>query len=133
MLPRTETLEQVETAIGALRFAPVGRKGFGGSHQFRTKETFDQFQANRLLILQIESPRGVSSLPDILARYNEQIAGIVIGPYDMSVQVGTPLEIDSAPALEQIRRRWPSAGISACPAESTATTWLSPIAGARPA
>ncbi|MCK9252796.1 MAG: aldolase/citrate lyase family protein [Clostridiales bacterium] len=104
MLPRTETLEQVETAIGALRFAPVGRKGFGGSHQFRTQETFDQFQANRLLILQIESPRGVASLPDILARYNEQIAGIVIGPYDLSVQVGTPLEIDSALALEQIRQ-----------------------------
>jgi len=46
----------------------------------------------------------VASLPDILARYNEQIAGIVIGPYDLSVQVGTPLEIDSALALEQIRQ-----------------------------
>ena len=104
MLPRTEPLEQVAPAIGALRFAPLGRKGCGGSHQFRPGESFDQFQANRLLILQIESPRGVAILPDILARYRNQIAGIVIGPYDLSVQVGTPLEINSAPAIGQIQK-----------------------------
>lgn len=104
MLPRVESAEQVTTAIGAMRFAPVGRKGYGGSHQFRPDETFEAFQKNRLLILQIESPAGVENLPAILQAYGDQIAGIVIGPYDMSMQVGTPMDIDSPQAIEQIRK-----------------------------
>lgn len=104
MLPRTETLEQVQTAIGAIRFAPIGRKGCGGSHQFRKNESFDEFQASRLLILQIESPVGVTHLPDILTRYGDQIGGIVIGPYDLSIQVGTPLDIESEQVFEQIMK-----------------------------
>lgn len=104
MLPRTETFAQVETAIGAMRFAPVGRKGCGGSHQFRPDETFDQFQTNRLLILQIESPLGVANLPEILTRYGDQVAGIVIGPYDLSVQSGTPLDIDSDVVIGEIKK-----------------------------
>ncbi|MDW7656510.1 MAG: aldolase/citrate lyase family protein [Bacillota bacterium] len=104
MLPRTETVEQVATAVGAIRFAPIGKKGFGGSHQFRQDETFEAFQKNRLLILQIESPAGVENLPAILRNYGDQIAGIVIGPYDMSMQVGTPMDIDSPQAIGQIRK-----------------------------
>lgn len=104
MLPRTETITQVETAIAAIRFAPIGRKGCGGSRQFRPNESFDQFQTSRLLIPQIESPLGVANLPDILGKYNDQIAGIVIGPYDLSVQAGTPLDIDSDAVVGEIMK-----------------------------
>ncbi|NLM78266.1 MAG: hypothetical protein GX173_09295 [Ruminococcaceae bacterium] len=104
MLPRTETLAQVETAISAIRFAPIGRKGCGGRDQFRKNETFAEFQTSRLLILQIESPLGVTNLPDMLNRYGDQVAGIVIGPNDLSIQVGTPLDLESEPVLEQIKK-----------------------------
>ncbi len=104
LLPRTETGDQVETALAGIRFAPLGRKGCGGSQQFRPGETFAQFQKNRLLLLQIESPLGVQNLPAILDLYQDEIAGIIIGPYDMSVQVGTPLDIESPAVQEQIAR-----------------------------
>jgi 4-hydroxy-2-oxoheptanedioate aldolase len=104
LLPRTETLEQVRTAVGAVRFAPIGKKGCGGTYQFRKSETFDQFQNSRILLLQIESPLGVKNLPEILDAFRDEVAGIVIGPYDMSVQAGTPLEIRSPAVEDQIRR-----------------------------
>ena len=63
MLPRTETLEQVETAIGALRFAPVGKTGCGGHGQFRRGEGYEGFQKDRYLLVQIESQPGIDLLP----------------------------------------------------------------------
>lgn len=104
LLPRTETKDQVKTALSAIRFTPLGRKGCGGSHQFRPGETFAQFQEGRLLFLQIESPLGVQNLPGILDLYREQLAGVIIGPYDMSVQAGTPLDPKSPAVMEQIRQ-----------------------------
>ncbi len=102
ILPRTETLDQVHTAIGALRFAPIGKKGCGGTNQFRPNESFSKFQTDRILLLQIESPLGVQNLPHILEDSGDQIGGIIIGPYDMSVMVGTPLNIHSVEVTEQI-------------------------------
>ena len=96
MLPRTETLTQVKDAIDALRFAPVGKTGCGGHGQFRVGEGYDGFQKSRYLFVQIESIPGIDILPKILETYGDEIAAIMIGPYDMSVMLGTPFDIKSA-------------------------------------
>ena len=95
MLPRTETLAQVREAIESLRFAPVGRTGCGGHGQFKPGEGYDGFQKSRYLFVQIESQPGIDVLPEILETYGDEIAAIVIGPYDMSVMLGTPFQIRS--------------------------------------
>ena len=91
MIPRVETCEQMRTVVDAVRFGPVGRKGVGGYAQFRSGETFEAFQHSRLVFIQIESQRGADNLPEILAQYGEHIDAVIIGPNDMSVMLGTPL------------------------------------------
>ena len=95
MLPRTETLEQVAQAIAAMRFAPVGKTGCGGHGQFKYGESFSEYQNSRYLLIQIESAAGIEKLPEMLETYDDQIAAVIIGPYDMSVMLGTPLNIKS--------------------------------------
>ena len=103
MLPRTETLGQLRTAVDALLFHPVGRKGMGGHGQFRAGEKFADFGKTRFLMPQIESPKGIANLPAMLEEYGEYIDAIIIGPYDMSAMVGTPQNITSPVMLESIQ------------------------------
>lgn len=104
MLPRTERLEQLKTAVDALLFAPVGRKGMGGHGQFRKGEAYEDFGKTRFLMPQIESPKGIEMLPKMLEEYGEYISAVMIGPYDLSVMVGTPRDIKSPIMIESIQK-----------------------------
>lgn len=95
MIPRVETVEQMRTVVDAVRFAPVGRKGVGGYAQFYAGESFECFQNSRMVMIQIESQRGIDNLPEILESYSEHIDAVIIGPNDMSVMLGTPLDCKS--------------------------------------
>ncbi len=104
LIPRTESLEQVETAISSMRFYPYGKKGVGGRALLRPWEKIYDFNENRLLFIQIESREGVELLDEILSRYGEQISGIIIGPCDMAVSMGCGLDTDSPEMRENIRK-----------------------------
>ena len=94
MLPRTETVEQVKNAVESMRFPPIGHKGKGGYCQVRTDETLEEFNRNRHLLVQIESPVGAAALPEMLDKYGHEIAAIIIGPYDLSFTMGMPAQFD---------------------------------------
>ncbi len=104
MLPRTERLEQLRTAVDALLFAPEGRKGSGGHAQFRPGEAYADFPKTRFLMPQIESPKGIEALPSMLEAYGQYISAVMIGPYDLSIMVGTPKNIRSGIMKESIRK-----------------------------
>ena len=104
MIPRTESLEQLRTAVDALLFYPEGRKGCGGHGQFRAGEAFCDFKKTRFLLPQIESPKGIELLPKMLEEYGEYISAVMIGPYDLSVMVGTPRDIRSDIMIESIQK-----------------------------
>lgn len=104
MIPRTETLEQLRTAVDALLFAPDGRKGMGGFGQFRKGEKYEDFKKTRFLLPQIESPKGIEMLPKMLEEYGEYISAVMIGPYDLSVMVGTPCNIKSPEMIAAIQK-----------------------------
>ena len=95
LIPRTESMEQVETAISSLRFYPYGKKGVGGRALLRKGEDIYDINKNRLLFLQIESRQGVDLLDEMLERYGEHVAGIIIGPCDMAVSLGCGLDINA--------------------------------------
>ncbi len=103
LIPRTETLEQVETAINSLRLPPIGKKGVGGRGILRKDEKIEEFNDNRLLFIQIESVKGVDLLDEMLTKYKEQIAGILVGPTDFGVSMGLGLGT-SEEMTEHIRR-----------------------------
>ena len=74
MIPRTESPEQLKTAVDALLFYPEGRKGSGGHAQFRKGEAYADFKKTRFLMPQIESPKGIEMLPKMLEEYGEYIS-----------------------------------------------------------
>lgn len=104
MIPRTETLEQLRTAVDALLFYPEGRKGSGGHGQFRPGEQYADFKKTRFLMPQIESPKGIEMLPKMLEEYGEYISAVMIGPYDLSIMVGTPKDIKSPEMMQAIQK-----------------------------
>ena len=104
LIPRTETLEQVEIAISSMRFYPFGKKGVGGRGLLRKGEEVYDFNKNRLLFLQIESKLGVETLDEMLNKYGDQIAGIIIGPYDMAVSMGCGFNTKADIMIENIRK-----------------------------
>ncbi len=104
LIPRTETMEQVETAINSMRFYPYGKKGVGGRALLRKGETVEDFNNNRLLFIQIESKQGIDLLDEILTKYGDQIAGIIIGPCDMAVSSGCGLDVNSDVMIAQIKK-----------------------------
>ena len=100
---RTETVEQVKNAVEAMRFPPVGHKGKGGYCQVRAGETLDDFNKNRHLLVQIESPTGIKALPDMLEAYGDEIAAIVIGPYDLSFTMNMPAEFNNPQFIAAVK------------------------------
>ena len=104
MIPRVDTPEQLRVAVDALLFYPEGRKGCGGHAQMRRGETFEEFGKTRFLMPQIESPTGIANLPRMLEDYGKYISAVMIGPYDLSVMVGTPKDIKSPVMLESIQK-----------------------------
>lgn len=104
LIPRTETLEQVKLAIESMRFYPRGRKGAGGIGLLRPGEGVDEFNNNRLLFIQTESPKGVENLPEILRTYGDEIAGVIIGPCDLSIMSGVQMNTESETTKTAIRK-----------------------------
>ena len=95
MIPRAESVEQIKTAVESIFFHPIGKKGYGGYTQLRQDEQIDDYINGRFFMLQIESPKGLENLPEMLKKYGGRISGVIIGPYDLSLMVGTPREIFS--------------------------------------
>ena len=102
MIPRCETLEQVEVAVDSMNFPPKGKLGCGGHGQYRQNEDFFNFK--RYLFLQIESPLGIENLPEILKKYGEYISAVIIGPYDLSVMLNKPFDFENERFLQSVQK-----------------------------
>lgn len=104
MLPRVETMEQIKTAINAMHFYPVGRKGYGGYFILREGEKYEDYSKTRFFLPQIESVEGIDLLPQMLEEYGEYISAVIIGPCDLSIMLGKPMELEDPEVLKHIQR-----------------------------
>ncbi len=104
MVPRVDTVEQLDEIVKAWRFPPRGKKGFGGFAQFYPGEKFEEVNDNRVLCIQIESREGADNLDAMLTKHKGEIQFVLIGPTDLSIDVGTPLNIKSEAELKVIDR-----------------------------
>ena len=48
------------------------------------------------------SSPNLKRLPKILSNYGNELAGVLVGPYDFSIMAGTPLDIRSEQMVEHI-------------------------------
>jgi len=103
LVPRVETVEQVEEVVSSVRFPPKGKKGCGGFSLLHGGITrVEDFNSRKIIILQIESPLGISNLERMLDF--EEADGVIIGPNDMSLAMGIPWQFDHPMLLEGIDR-----------------------------
>jgi len=115
LVPRVESLEQVRTAVEGIYLPPDGKKGFGGKFQFYPGESIEDYRRRRLLWIQIESPAGAALLPEIIAAYGQYLSACVIGPFDLSINVGTPTQIWSdevSAVIKDVFAQCEAAGLS---------------------
>jgi 2-keto-3-deoxy-L-rhamnonate aldolase RhmA len=102
LVPRVESAEQARSAVEAVRFPPEGRKGFGGFSLVRQWRGIETFNAQVVVLLQIESRRGIDNLEQILTV--QGISGIIVGPSDLSIDLGIPLSYDHPRLIEAVDR-----------------------------
>ncbi|MDD3996278.1 MAG: aldolase/citrate lyase family protein [Sphaerochaetaceae bacterium] len=101
LVPRVETVEQVEMVVSSVRFPPKGKKGCGGfSLLHGGLKSTEEFNARKIIILQIESPLGISNLESMLDI--DEADGVIIGPNDMSIAMGIPWQFNHPMLLEGI-------------------------------
>lgn len=102
LVPRVETVEQAREAVASARFPPIGRKGFGGFSLVRDWKGVEEFNARCVVLLQIESQRGIDNLEEILQ--TEGVSGIIVGPSDLSIDLGIPLQFEHPRLVEAVDR-----------------------------
>lgn len=99
IVPRVHSLEEAQAAVKALKFPPLGERGYGLRSTITDLQSASAAQAvescNRetLVVLMIESGRGLDSVEAIAA-----VAGVdalFIGPYDLTLSLGIIEQFDN--------------------------------------
>ncbi|MFN3322251.1 MAG: HpcH/HpaI aldolase family protein [Bryobacteraceae bacterium] len=110
IFPRVESPELLEQAVSWVKFPPVGVRGFGLTpaavdYQLTSiPDIAEYMNANSLVVLQIETRRGVEMRDELLSV--KGIDAVMVGPVDLSISLGVPGEFQHpcmVEAMEQIR------------------------------
>lgn len=119
LAPMVETGEQAAQVVAATRYPPQGIRGIGSalaraSAFNRTPEYLQTANDEICVLVQVETPKGVEHLDDILN--TEGVDGVFIGPSDLSAamgHLGNPGHPDVQAVIEDCIRRIVSAGKAA--------------------
>src|SRR5579884_3262206 len=110
MFPRVESPELLERAVSWTKFPPVGVRGFGLTPLFvdfekvTIAEMIEHFNANLMVVLQIETLRAVEARDELLSVPG--IDAVMVGPVDLSISLGVPGDFQHpkmVEAMEKIR------------------------------
>jgi len=107
LAPYIETVEEVKTLIAAVKYRPLKgerlRGVLDGSIILSQKEVdyFERYNDGNLVILNIESRVAVDNLESLLL---PGVDAVLIGPHDLSINLGIPEEYDHKLYLEYIQR-----------------------------
>ena len=106
VFPWINTVEEAEQAVRATRYPPRGIRGFGPRRAQRygddIKDYFHNADANILVLCQIETPQAVDNAEGIAGV--EGVDALMIGPADLSVNLGVPLDWECEEFRAAVRR-----------------------------
>ncbi len=93
--PRVESMDEIKMLVDYSLYPPVGKRSlgfslankFGHDHQ----NYLDNFKP--VLLPQVESVKGVAIAEQIAA--NDKVDGIFVGPYDLSMSLGVPGQLNA--------------------------------------
>lgn len=101
IVPNIRSMEQIEELVNAAKFPPIGKRGFcpnrtsGWGTQDWAKDPLEYMAAANSsckIIPQCETVEALEQIEAIAA--TEGIDGIFVGPFDLSVDMGIPLQLD---------------------------------------
>ena len=100
------TKADAELCVQMTKYPPLGARGIGLARAQGYGEDFDEYVAHAnedsLLIVQIEHKDAVENIEDILSVPG--IDGTFIGPYDLSMSLGVPGQLDHPDVLSAKKR-----------------------------
>ena len=94
LIPHVDTREEAQAVVRAIRFPPLGDRGMNlqgvhtGFGRANGEEYVKSTHAETLLLVQIESDRGIGNLDKLLSV--DGVDGAVIGRADLSTDLGLP-------------------------------------------
>lgn len=111
--PQCESAEEARSLVAATRFAPGGTRGACpivrvAGHSLMPWRQAAQAQESVGALALIETPAGVDHCEDIVAV--EGLAGVMVGPFDLSVAMGVPGEVEHPTVRDAIARVLAAAG-----------------------
>ena len=92
VVPRVHSPAEARSAVGYMKYIPVGRRGFGmrsiiTDYQWtNARDEMDSANQQTLAVLQIESKEGLESVEEIASIPG--VDALMIGPYDLSISMG---------------------------------------------
>lgn len=103
MMPLVSTAEDAALAVRSMRYPPEGIRGVAGSTRAARfglgfSEYFERANRDLLTIVQVETREAVENIEEIAGV--EGVDVLFIGPRDLSTNLGTPSDMDSAPFRE---------------------------------
>ena len=118
LVPFVQNAQEAQAAMDAMRYAPAGIRGMGGSTRAsnfgRDSSYIAQAQQELCLLVQVETQEALAEIEAIAAI--EGVDGIFIGPADLSASLGhlgNPGHADVQAAIEDAIRRIVKSGKAA--------------------
>ncbi len=108
LIPHVDTREEAEAVVRAIRFPPLGERGMNlqnvhtGFGRADGEGYVKSTHAETLLLVQIESDRGISNLDQILDV--DGVDGAVVGRADLSADLGLPGQITHPEVTQRVER-----------------------------
>ena len=108
MVPRVETVDQVERVVQAVKYPPIGKRGFGVRPIHTNYETMpvpallERMNEESMIIIQIESGKAVDNIDELLSADHVDVA--LIGPFDLSIDLKVPGEFEHPTVVEAIEK-----------------------------
>jgi 2-keto-3-deoxy-L-rhamnonate aldolase RhmA len=106
LAPNVCTLDQAKTLAKALRYPPAGLRGVGGllhrSTHYGRKGLDAATDASAALLVMIESEEGARNAAEILSV--DGVDGAIIGPFDLSADLGCLGKFDDQRFLDAVSR-----------------------------
>lgn len=107
MIPNVSSADDARMAVSLSKFPPIGHRGacpYVRANHYGEGDKQAYFRKSNeevALILLVEGPEGVANFDEILEV--EGVDAVFFGPFDLSVAMGIPGEIDDPRVVEAIR------------------------------
>jgi len=108
LIPHVDTREEAEAVIRATKFPPMGERGMNlanvhhGWGKVKGDEYVKSTHEETMLIVQIESDRGIRNLDSILSV--DGIDGAVVGRNDLSTDLGMPGQMNHPEVTRRVEQ-----------------------------